>query len=204
MNKSKHKKVSNSIKKFNIKRIAIIVFASGVLLCVSYFVFCQYLYLRSVVKQAEIVPIRELVIRSAESMKSDAPVDHRTGDIYFPQAKLYIPSTQNPRDYFYSYYPKDVASDQDELNVADDSTTGQSRSALYSVQNIEEFFAKVPRFTACSRGVKLVYNKIYDNPDLFLAKEVILENGRVLFMYTEPACDQSADLIDILSTIKPY
>ena len=81
-------------KKFLLNRQRYVVVALGLL-----FISCGIMYYvkvrilakyDSAYQQSIMVSTRELTIRAAEGTKVPAPLDAQTGDVYFPEAKLYV------------------------------------------------------------------------------------------------------------------
>ena len=108
-------------------------------------------------QQATTEPIRTLIARAIEGLGTPAPVDAKTGDVYFPPAKLYLPASNagndgfTPATYKYSW---DAA--ERTLTVIDVMVRQQAVTKLYTVQGLERLFEQVPYAQACSRGVMVM------------------------------------------------
>lgn len=157
----------------------------------------QYDYATSV------TPLRELVLRSSANSKRDALVDPKTGDVYFPEAKLFVPYNANLGRLTYSY--DQALQNTPKLTVSNQAVFARASIPLYNAKNSDELFKAVPKLQACQRGVKLTYEKI--DPALRegeLKRTVQLSNGKILYMYIEPTCPDLNEVLDTLQTIKPY
>lgn len=178
--------------------LLIVLIAVGLLLIVvAVKKIQQYDYATSV------TPLRELVLRSSANSKRDALVDPKTGDVYFPEAKLFVPYSTNLGRLTYSYDPN--MQNTAKLTVSNQDVFARASIPLYNAKNSDELFKAVPKLQACQRGVKLTYEKI--DPALKegeLKRTVQLSNNKALYMYVEPSCPDLAEVLDVLQTIKPY
>lgn len=152
--------------------------------------------------QAGIVAIRELVIKSAEQTKTDAVRDPKTGDIYFPEAKLYLP-VQNVSKLTYNVIPGNEHTD---LTVSSSAVFNQMAAELYSTSNMEEMFKRVPHMQACSRGVEVMHTPLAASE--LEAKEQVatvqLNNGKAVHIYTERACPELKSTAEALKQLRSY
>lgn len=146
-----------------------------------------------------IVPIRELLLDNATSMKADAPIDPKTGDIYFPQAKLYLP---NSSSYVHMTYAYDEASDN-KLSISSQAALRQSVSQMYSARNATELFTAVPYLQACQRGITVAYQETNDDTKE-LKQTVHLTNGKTLYLYIEKSCPILSETAEILKGLRSY
>lgn len=176
------------------------------LLVVGFFVKLRYVdRYNAAVQQAEIVSIRELIIRAVEGLKSDAPIDPKTGDIYFPQARLYLPATDDTFQFVYSYESA-AGSGHKQLNISRKNILNAKISSLYSVQNLEQLFDKIPVLQSCQRGISVVF----DNSDIDsfggteLRQTLQLNNGKKAYMYLEKGCPDLNDALERLKGIQSY
>jgi hypothetical protein len=179
--------------------IAIVV----LLLCGTIVGVCKVRYYQEAVDQANIVEIRELIVQAARGLKKDAPVEPRTGDVYFPESRLYLPNPKMPLALTYLLDTDDVTDAQSELSISTYPIRGTT--ALYTAKNNLELFAAVPKLQACLRGVKLVYQKFpaTDTQNVF-QYTTRLDNGKDLHVYIEKDCPELADTAALFKQIKPY
>ncbi len=154
--------------------------------------------------QATAEPVREMIMIAARGLNKDAPVEPKTGDVYFPGAKLYLPNPQTMFDITYNYYPGDGADFQPELNVSTDPIWGNSQ--LYSANDVKELFELVPRFQACTRGIKVVFQQIPQEgiEGLELKHTVSLSSGEVAYVYQETACPELNELSEQFKNLQSY
>lgn len=153
--------------------------------------------------QANIVEIRELVLLAIRGVKKDAPVDPRTGDVYFPEAKLYLPDPHMALTLTYLNDTGNITDSQSGLSVSTYPVMGTT--PLYTAQNMQQLFAVIPKLQACSRGIKLVYQQFpsSDNTNV-LRHTVQLVNGKTLYVYVERECPDLNSTADLFTNIKPY
>ncbi len=160
-------------------------------------------YYNEVANQAGIVNVRELIILAVRGLKKDAPVEPRTGDVYFPESKLYLP---NPGIALPLTYYKDtvnVSESQSELSISTYPVHGTT--GLYSANNTKNLFEAVPHFQACARGIKLVYEKFpQDDTQNILKHTVQLNNGKALYVYLEKDCPELDGTASLFVNIKAY
>jgi hypothetical protein len=153
--------------------------------------------------QADIVGIRELILLAVRGLKKDAPVDPRTGDVYFPESKLYVPNPGFTLPLTYLQDTGNVTDSQGELSVSTYPVRGTQ--ALYTARNSQELFAAVPKLQACSRGVKLVYAPFPANDTQNVLKHTVhLQNGKHLYVYVEKDCPELNGLADALQQVKAF
>ncbi|MGB4759554.1 MAG: hypothetical protein WBP26_05880 [Candidatus Saccharimonadales bacterium] len=146
---------------------------------------------------------RELVISAVRAVKKDAPVDAKTGDIYFPEYRLYIPNPGMVLPLTYLADEGNVSDSQGELSVSTWPVFGST--SVYMTQTTNELFDAVPKLQACSRGVKIVSHKYpaSDTQNQF-KHEVRLNNHKTVYIYVEKACPELNPLADKLANIKAY
>ncbi len=156
--------------------------------------------LNTSVTQADLAPMRDLLIDAVKNTKVDAPVEPKTGDIYFPQARLYLPNTSSYTQLTYAYNPEDGA----DLSIANKVALNQGIASLYSAQSFQGLFEKLPYLQACQRGVTVVYQTIQDDSGRELRQTVQLANGKTAYLYIEKACPELQETADLLKNLKSY
>jgi hypothetical protein len=150
-------------------------------------------------KQADMTPVREMLINAIRNTKVDAPIDPRTGDIYFPQAKLYLPNNSSYTQLTYAYNPGDGA----DLTIASKTALNQGIAALYNARDIRELFAKLPYLQACQRGITVTYSQNNES-EKKLSQTVKLNNGKTIYLYIEKACPELGETAELLKNLKAY
>ncbi|MES2970751.1 MAG: hypothetical protein V4702_00320 [Patescibacteria group bacterium] len=198
------KKPLKKNKSWDKKKIAVFVTAAGLIIFGSfYYVIPKVHYYDDVANQAGLVNVRELTLLAVRGLKKDAPVEPRTGDVYFPESRLYLPNPDIALPLTYLIDNSDVTNSQAELSISTYPVRGTH--TLYMVRDVEHLFEAVPKLQACSRGVKLVSNKFPpDNTQNELKHTVRLNNGKELFIYLEKACPELNDTADLLKNIQAY
>ncbi|MBI1857060.1 hypothetical protein HY003_01435 [Candidatus Saccharibacteria bacterium] len=160
-------------------------------------------YYNDAASQAGLVQIRELILLAVRGLKKDAPVEPRTGDIYFPESKLYLPNPGVALPLTYLYDKGDITNSQGELSISTYPVRGTE--ALYTARTQASLFATVPKLQACSRGIKLVHNQFpASDVDNELKHKVQLNNGQTLYLYLEKACPELSETADLFKSIQSY
>lgn len=207
--KKQHKKASLSLRNrlfgtpkracFSFIGLVAIIFATYI--AYGYIWTASYAY-RATTDHASADSIRTLILQAAKNVVKDAPVEAKTGDVYFPEAKLYLPQ---PTDYVNLGYsiPTD---DRTSLHVADRLVLSNRESHILAAQNVDEVFERIPKFQACSRGVFLTYGQQKPD-DIFepeLKQTIQLSNGKTLYAYIEKACQENSGTALLLKQLRPY
>lgn len=160
-------------------------------------------YYRDGIRQAHMVQIRELIMTAVQNLKKTAPVDPKTGDVYFPESRLYLPRPDYALEISYRQDSGDISDANSELTVSTRSTFGSTK--MYSANTIDELFEQVPKLQACSRGVKIVSAKFDINDEQNQLKHTItLNNGQTRYIYLEKECPELEPLADILQNLRAY
>ena len=153
--------------------------------------------------EASIVSVRELILLAMRGLKKDAPVDPRTGDIYFPESRLYLPNPHQVLAITYLVDSGDVTDSQSELSISSYPVRGTT--ALYTAQNSQQLFAAVPKLQACSRGIKIVH-RLFPSTDTQneLKQTVDLHNGQTAYIYLEKDCPELNDVANLFKNLRAY
>ncbi len=157
---------------------------------------------RTTLNYASADSIRTLILQAAKNVVKDAPVEAKTGDIYFPEAKLYLPLPDSYVDLGYRI-PVDNSGG---LHIADRLVLANREAHILSAQNVDEVFERIPKFQACSRGVFLTYNQEKPNEiyEPELKQTIRLSNGKTLYAYIEKGCQENSGTALLLTQIRPY
>lgn len=195
--KSKLRKYSP--KSIAIKLTIILVLATGL-----FYGYLEVVRYRTNRDQIEMVTTRELIIAGVENAKQPAVIDAKTGDIYFPPEKLYLPYSLNHPTLIYSIH--DDGSGSTEFTISDKLVMGGVKSKLYSAQNVEKMLYKVPELQACLRGLRITYEKRVDESEHKLHSSHILKNGKTIYIYSEKekVCTQLDELAEMLKNLQSY
>ncbi len=155
---------------------------------------------------ADTSKIRDLVIMAIDNLRTPGVVEPKTGDIYFPQAKLYLPASQDTanQQLEYSYY-KDEQTSKVDFSITNKRIVRQFESRLYSAQNNKQLFEQIPHLQACSRGIT-VSSVLVDERDsnTKLRYSGKTDKGTSLYLYSEDACSELAETVDLLKTLQAY
>lgn len=150
--------------------------------------------------------MRNLILNAVETLMYDAPVEARTGDSYFPEAKLYLPSTGKQLGLTYLHLPKDEFNEAT-LQVSTRGVYGANAARLTSAQDTDEMWDRIPKLQACQRGVTLSHTPVFANStdDTHTLKQTVrLSNGKPLYIYVERACPELDELAATLAGVRPY
>lgn len=144
----------------------------------------------------------ELLVRADEGIMTPAPLDAQTGNIYFPQARLFVPMQDSYIQLTYAYSPGGVGGIP-QLDVSSKSIFNASAAKLYTaLANGDDIFTYVPKMQACQRGVHIVYNPLAEAGQPAYTTQ--LNNGKTAYMYIEKACPELNDVVHILKDIQAY
>lgn len=153
--------------------------------------------------QANIVEIRELILLAVRGVKKDAPVDPKTGDVYFPEARLYLPNPHSALALTYLEDTGNIADSQSSLTVSTYPVLGTT--SLYTAQNTKQLFAAVPKLQACTRGIKLVYQQFPSSDTTNVLQHTVhLNNGKTLYVYVEKDCPDLDPTADLFANVRAY
>ncbi len=148
---------------------------------------------------------RELIL-SNNLARARAPIDPKTGDVYFPEAKLYLPKqvltdTRSSDQFFYMYH-------DNELAVASVYDIQQASNKLIAADNLDVLSKNLPKYQACSNGMVVMLDQS-NKPTLLGDSAVLkatarLENGRSAHIYLDNECPEMNDKVETLKGLKPY
>jgi len=201
------KKINKSDIRHKKKAVTLTIIASLVLVTligvVLLFGAAKVRYYNEAANQAGLVQVRELILLAVRGLKKDAPIDHRSGDVYFPESNLYLPNPGTALPLTYLYDTGDVTNSQGELSISTYPVRGTE--ALYIARTQENLFAAVPKLQSCSRGIKLVYQKFPDNDvENELSHRIVLNNGKELYIYLEKGCPELKETADLFKNLQAY
>lgn len=183
------------------KKVAIILLTAVIAAIVLFVVYMRFVipYERSS-RYTDTIAIREMIISAVEGINTYAPVDHRTGDTYFPEARLYLPA-ETPSVPLSYRYSESVGDLPQELLVTSRNLINAKASALHGTTHMEELFQKVPELQSCARGVS-IQTKPFDNNSPF--ETVAVADGRTLYLQHEDECPDLAETMQSLKNLKSY
>jgi hypothetical protein len=184
----------------NNKMLIVMVVAVGLFLLLA---FCAALKLQQYdrsLSMSEASAIRELIIHASQGTKKAAPIDPKTGDVYFPEAKLYLPHNPALGQLSYAYNL-----DTNQLSISTREVFGQAAAQLYSATSVDEVFAAVPKLQSCQRGITLVYNQINAEENQIELKQTIeFADGGILYVYQEPLCPELEETAKSIGNLRTY
>lgn len=164
--------------------------------------------------------IISLVNNAINNVDVSAPVEAQTGQVYFPDARLMLPSPGENLSLRQIEYanttstsaPLDMqVTTKSILNEAENNLLTAQANALGAHKDTQAellaIFRQVPNLQACARGVQLFYSQQHEErSDYRLQFTKKLSNGKTLYAYTETACTSSQlpALVNYLKQIESY
>jgi hypothetical protein len=149
-------------------------------------------------QQSETSYLKYLITLASDNLLTDAPVDIKTGDTYFPPSGLMVPYSDSLNDLTYTY---DVT-DPNNATLSVSKQTIAISSQMHLAQNIKELFEKLPTYQACQRGVKISYKEIKDESNIALKHTVKLKSGKTANLHTDSQCPELDRFADSLKNIQ--
>lgn len=196
----KTKKSQKKVLSFNYKKVLLIALVLVVSMMGLYY---YQFFIKPTVAQAEISQMREMMLLSVEAVKKDAPVEAKTGDVYFPGARLFVPAPVSSLDVLtYSY--DDDGTSQPDFSISNKRIFNLNASKVYAANNMNELLEQIPKLQACQRGISILYAQNDDDSLGDLKQMVDLSNGKKLYMYADSACPELNDVLPLLKQIKTY
>ncbi len=203
---SKTKQLDNSsarLRSIKIIAVTIVLILMGV--AGLFYGSVVFHYYKQTADLTHAIQMRDLILESIPG--EAAPVDFKTGDIYFSEARLYLPKTTElqSRSLTYYYSSESYNGSGPELTVSSRQAISQATQVMNNADSVEKVFEAVPKLQACSRGVKLLYTK--PNPAIpedDFKQTVQLNNGKQLHIYIEKACPELNSMAKALAGIKAY
>lgn len=185
----------------NYKKLAALVASAAAVSVLGFFVYMRFIIpYEQAVKVTQTVAIKELIISAVEGLSKDTPLDYKTGDVYFPEAKLYLPASNVTFPLLYQFSPAIDGLPQ-ELRITSKYLVNAKTSALHSANDMDELFRAVPIMQSCSRGV-LVQDKPFE--DSQPSETVKLADGRTLYLQHETKCPELSETMLVLKNLKSY
>ena len=139
----------------------------------------------------------------------DAPVEAKTANTYFPALRLYIEPSNDGwgvEDYTYgkNVYDDPAADGSAVISVSKHSVIDEATSNFTNARTSTELFDMVPEAQACLRGVTLTTAPLTRLEDRKFHHKQLLDDGRELYFYYEPACPRLNEVIAELERVKTY
>jgi hypothetical protein len=201
----KKKKIPSSLRQKN--RIITLIILSVLILVVSttglFLGMHKYRYYDDAANVAGTAPTRDLILLAVRGAKKNAPVDAKTGDVYFPEAKLYLPNPNIALPLTYFYDTGENNNHTEELSISTYPVRGTEQ--LYTAKNQKELFDAVPKLQSCARGFKVTYKAMAHASDgITLQHSRTLQNGKQIFIYLEKTCPELKPFSESLKNLQSY
>ncbi|HYH75259.1 MAG TPA: hypothetical protein VD735_04850 [Candidatus Saccharimonadales bacterium] len=151
--------------------------------------------------KADVAILSEQIISAATALKAPAPVDPKTGDVYFPEARLFLPAGDTPLQLTYGYDIEDNG--QRNLSISTRFITQRNATRMRSATDMESMFTHVPKLQACLRGIRVMSVPLTQK-DYALQGTVDAGNSRTLYLYTEKGCSEINGTATLLKNLQAY
>jgi hypothetical protein len=157
-------------------------------------------------EKAQSEPIRDFMIAEINEGMADAPVDAKSGDIYFPEFRMYLPRPAQRDEQLrlkYTFF-SDGSGPAKEFHVTDRKVLSRLSNGLRSAPNLNTVWDTVPHLQACASGLT-VSEQRHDEPSGPELKHVVkLDDGRTVYIYLDQTCTELTTLTDRLANLKSY
>lgn len=162
-------------------------------------------YYRESAELARTEPLRNMMLAELDDGLPDAPVEPKTGDVYFPESRVYLPRRTEGNEPVRLKYTWTRNQDNTvQLNVSERGVLHRVATDVRNARNSEAVFAAVPHLQVCVRGVYVTEKpmKLYEGLEL---KHVVrLADGRALNLYLEKGCPELATTAALLTNLRSY
>ncbi|MBH2007874.1 hypothetical protein I8H83_04670 [Candidatus Saccharibacteria bacterium] len=148
--------------------------------------------------------IRDMLIRSSRDSHINAPIEPKTGDVYFPEMKLYVPRGDAQIASFTYRYDTSYEGWPESISVTSRDVTDQAELDLYNAVDSEKVFSKVPYMQACRQGLTLTAQPLPSLDGEKLHHQQALQDGRMLYVYTNTGCPALTEVVDDINRINSY
>ncbi len=135
--------------------------------------------------------------------KKDVPIDPKTGDLYFPESRLFVPNPKSHLTLTYQWHGEGE-SPEGELSVSTKPVPEIHK--IYLAKNQKELSDILSKVLSCSRGVKISYQELTSDMETVnkLMHTVSLKNGKVAYVYVEESCTELETVAEILKNLQSY
>lgn len=152
---------------------------------------------------SEVISLRENILLATKSLHKRAPVDPKTGDIYFPEAKLFVPYNSMLADLTYSY--EQNGPNGEELSISSEPVFNSTSAELYRIGTSKELIESLPKLQSCRRGVRLTQSKIVNENDQGSYNEIVtFANGKQYYVYVQNSCQELFTTATALKNLQAY
>jgi hypothetical protein len=198
--KNHSSKEASSLKSF---------FKKGLLVLLAVFLVFQIgfvMYTNDVLddlsRQSAVSSMGQSVVSTVWDTTRPAPIDPKTGDMYFPEAKHYLPAEIGSSPVVYSYSEDEAGPI---LRISTKEAISIFEARVLSAYDIDEVFLFLPRLQACARGVQLFGSaeQAQDYGVNWLEDEIMV-GEKTYFMYTEPSCPHLTNVVERVRKLQPY
>jgi hypothetical protein len=150
-----------------------------------------------------VISLRENILMANKNLHKRAPVDPKTGDIYFPDAKLFVAQNSMLADLTYSYEQNGF--NGEEISISTEAVFNKMSAELYLAQNTQELLGGMPKLQSCQRGIRLTQSKIENANNEGSYNEIVaLPSGKQYYMFVEASCQELFSVAAALKNIQTY
>lgn len=150
----------------------------------------------------------QLIASAVDGLNKPAPVEASTGRVFIPDARLVMPPYTGAMGYVEYYYDGGDGSVglPSTLHLTSSVIINMAKTKLWTTtadnhrHDMKDVFLAVPSLQACARGVQLFFSpQSSKQPVLVLQGSHQLHDGRTVYVYSEPACQQDQSAVIALA-----
>lgn len=168
-----------------------------------------YVY-RTYIQPNDTSTVTNLIINATSKMHKPVPVEAKTGNLYFPDAKLFLPPAELNMQVKYSNIsdgktPELQVTTNQIVDLASNKLLSAQRSSTDPQKQIDNVFDEVPSLQACTRGVQIFFSpQKVESPVQFKGSKK-LANSKKLYFYLDSTCKEDlTQLLDYLKQAQSY
>lgn len=198
------KKKQKDAKKWKFTIKSYVCMAAGILVVAGIIMYGWSVEqrIKDLQERVGVASISHILLGALDAQSHPAPLDHMTGDVYFPEMRLRIPQKLvDPVKFVYSY---DTNDNQPILRISNSQVLDGLKANLLASESVESAFNDLPRLQSCRRGISLAEQTISDDSYGSLRATIELENRKPLYAYIESSCELLDETLDLVKSIEAY
>ncbi len=208
--KRSSKKTKNNPKKKHVSA-TFLVPAVVILVCFGLVLSILYTNSKNIERIDEKVDrdlLNTFLFEAVDSLTTPIITNSQTGDLYIPQAKLYVENDSSFNQSIYEYrYDENPIDDYPLLIVTSNTAKNYYKNQIRMANSSEDALDFVPNLQACQRGVQLfTEDDNHENyPERIFAYTLKVEDGRSFNVYYEDKCEtEIQDTLELVKKLKSY
>jgi hypothetical protein len=144
--------------------------------------------------------ISYLIVRAIDGANKPVVIDPVTDNAYLPDAKLVLPPTPEKLGQIVYNYMGAGNGVPAEVQIADQGDINAASTPILTGASLTAIFNAVPKAQSCTRGISIYFGPFNASKLTFTKK---LANGKTLYFYTEPLC-QDNNFLSYVEKINSY